>query len=575
MSLGEKAVLHISSAFAFGAVGLPVTDPQDRGLGEYIVPPNADLEFEVHLLKIQPTPPQRIPPRESVLREPPQRPYDRYGDPDFGSSSSFGDSKLWEIPKEERIFDVGTRVQIIGLTSETGKKLNGKVGEIVQVEEIKGRYQVKLPGDPDPKSVAPDKIKLAGLDARWSRNDLARIVQPRGDEGEPLPYDGCLCYLIQSSKPVRPRNKTEDSDQPEKPEPPEEASYLVDVRGVYTIVKCKYLRVCTRKDDDDPRAILSWSWSSIILMGFCIAVTVIFLLGSGLVVLQVTAARIDQISAPLGLEVAMLALGTPMFAVVWMVGAIGGGWVLHAPIRDPRVFFLSLHELGVSVASARSLQRISCVSIAMLLSGMFLMHQELVLPHLPGGRTGQKGTEFILFGLGAAAGIAVTGVFPYEVKQSSGQTWSSWLHFSGYLVFLGSVYFFMRTAGPLYSPELYVPTASEESNEDFSESVEAATNSKLLQHEFVRKILWIRHDILMRLPPAVLIFPVMVRLWESSSKKKQSEQTMSSALMRNAMGLAQWLAVVNFAAVLLSYGPEIAVAALLPRPSDDPLGGFS
>mmetsp|Transcript_1178 Transcript_1178/g.1995 ORF Transcript_1178/g.1995 Transcript_1178/m.1995 type:complete len:660 (-) Transcript_1178:51-2030(-) len=592
MSLGEKAILHISSDFAYGAKGWKVD-----GNSDYVIPPNADLEYEVHLLRTFPTPPARLPPRETPLREPHDRQYDRY-DRDFGSSSSFDRDafrrraaakepakaapkkepekprRLWEIPKEERIFNVGTRVQIFGLTSDTGKKLNGKVGEIVEVEEIKGRYQVKLPNDDNPKSVAPDKIRLAGPDARWSSGDLARIVvHPKGDDSEAHPDDGALCYLLRSA--ILPKKKKdEDSDQPEKPKPkPEDVNWYVDVNGLPLAVKCKYLRVCTQKDDDDPKGILSWSWSSIILVGFCIAVTVIFLLGSGLVVVQVTAARIDQSTAPLGIEVAMLALGTPMFAVVWMVGAIGGGYVLHAPIRDPRVYCLSLHELSVGVTSARSLCRIAFVSIAMLLSGMFLMHQELVLPHLPGGRTGPKGTEFISFGLAAAAGVAVQGVFPWEIKS----TWSTYIHYSGYLVFLVSIYFFMRSAGPLYSPELYVPTVTEEGNEDFSEAVDVATSSKLLQHEFVRKILWVRHDILMRLPPATLIFPLMVRLWESSSKKDRpdKETSVSSPTMRNAMGLAQWLAVLNFAAIFMSYGPEIAVAALLPRPSDDPLGGFS
>eukprot|EP00427_Karlodinium_veneficum_P003759 CAMPEP_0169165674 /NCGR_PEP_ID=MMETSP1015-20121227/59545_1 /TAXON_ID=342587 /ORGANISM="Karlodinium micrum, Strain CCMP2283" /LENGTH=651 /DNA_ID=CAMNT_0009238295 /DNA_START=118 /DNA_END=2074 /DNA_ORIENTATION=- len=584
MSLGEKAILHISSDFAYGAKGWKVD-----GNSDYVIPPNADLEYEVHLLRTFPTPPARLPPRETPLREPHDRQYDRY-DRDFGSSSSFDRDafrrraaakepakaapkkepekprRLWEIPKEERIFNVGTRVQIFGLTSDTGKKLNGKVGEIVEVEEIKGRYQVKLPNDDNPKSVAPDKIRLAGPDARWSSGDLARIVvHPKGDDSEAHPDDGALCYLLRSA--ILPKKKKdEDSDQPEKPKPkPEDVNWYVDVNGLPLAVKCKYLRVCTQKDDDDPKGILSWSWSSIILVGFCIAVTVIFLLGSGLVVVQVTAARIDQSTAPLGIEVAMLALGTPMFAVVWMVGAIGGGYVLHAPIRDPRVYCLSLHELS-------SLPYRVCVNCYAPFRNVFNASR-IGIADLPGGRTGPKGTEFISFGLAAAAGVAVQGVFPWEIKS----TWSTYIHYSGYLVFLVSIYFFMRSAGPLYSPELYVPTVTEEGNEDFSEAVDVATSSKLLQHEFVRKILWVRHDILMRLPPATLIFPLMVRLWESSSKKDRpdKETSVSSPTMRNAMGLAQWLAVLNFAAIFMSYGPEIAVAALLPRPSDDPLGGFS
>ena len=42
MSLGEKAILHITSDYGYGA----------RGAGNGLIPPNADLDFEVELLQI-------------------------------------------------------------------------------------------------------------------------------------------------------------------------------------------------------------------------------------------------------------------------------------------------------------------------------------------------------------------------------------------------------------------------------------------------------------------------------------------------------------------------------------------
>jgi hypothetical protein len=42
MSLGEKAVLHITSDYGYGA----------GGAGDGVIPPNADLDFEVELLQI-------------------------------------------------------------------------------------------------------------------------------------------------------------------------------------------------------------------------------------------------------------------------------------------------------------------------------------------------------------------------------------------------------------------------------------------------------------------------------------------------------------------------------------------
>ena len=42
MSLGEKAVLHITSDYGYG----------NQGAGQGVIPPNADLDFEVELLQI-------------------------------------------------------------------------------------------------------------------------------------------------------------------------------------------------------------------------------------------------------------------------------------------------------------------------------------------------------------------------------------------------------------------------------------------------------------------------------------------------------------------------------------------
>jgi FK506-binding protein 1 len=42
MSVGEKAMLHITSDYGYGT----------RGAGHGVIPPNADLNFEVQLLSI-------------------------------------------------------------------------------------------------------------------------------------------------------------------------------------------------------------------------------------------------------------------------------------------------------------------------------------------------------------------------------------------------------------------------------------------------------------------------------------------------------------------------------------------
>jgi hypothetical protein len=79
--------------------------------------------------------------------------------------------------EDELAFDLGTSVEVFGLTSETGKQLNGKVGVILMIDRMKGRYHVKLPKDNDPKSIKPENLRCEPAVKRSRSDDIARIVE--------------------------------------------------------------------------------------------------------------------------------------------------------------------------------------------------------------------------------------------------------------------------------------------------------------------------------------------------------------------------------------------------------------
>mmetsp|Transcript_113283 Transcript_113283/g.199980 ORF Transcript_113283/g.199980 Transcript_113283/m.199980 type:complete len:88 (+) Transcript_113283:2-265(+) len=61
--------------------------------------------------------------------------------------------------REIEPFNPGDQVEVFGLQSESGKKLNGKTGQVTKFDTGKGRYQVELRGLAVAQSLKPENLR--------------------------------------------------------------------------------------------------------------------------------------------------------------------------------------------------------------------------------------------------------------------------------------------------------------------------------------------------------------------------------------------------------------------------------
>eukprot|EP00927_Polykrikos_kofoidii_P077759 TRINITY_DN74674_c0_g1_i1.p1 TRINITY_DN74674_c0_g1~~TRINITY_DN74674_c0_g1_i1.p1 ORF type:complete len:581 (+),score=96.95 TRINITY_DN74674_c0_g1_i1:133-1743(+) len=531
-----------------------------------------------------------------------------YGrDASFGARGS-GDAASSSSSRRPVIKE-GDRVEIFGLESEAGKQLNSQEGIASKYVEEKGRWEVLLDGGERCVSVKPinllkkrsappsygsasDKKRgatgasagsssegsssaaaramaqvaaaVGAEDSKWSRGDPARLVglvktpeteSAKDEEKDLHTLNNSLCKLVG---------------------PVGNSQWLVEVQNKCHKIKTQNLRVCTRAEDRK-WAMGKWSLTVRILLAGGIFLTMILLLETELSVQKVSAlsaaAREEEPeeeednwssrwppSTTPGPRVAFLASTVPFFSLMWILATVGGCYKLHSSLRDPLVRFPQISELAVGPSSATVMYRIGFAAAAALLAAMVLLHQEMALPHLPGGRHGTLGADFTWYGLAAAGGVATQGVFVLEPGLSK----QTVVHLLGAMFFFYAAWCHMGAARRLYCPGADIPP---DGNDELAALAEVAAASRLLKHELVERVVEIRHSVLMRGPMAVFIVPVLAQLVERAPIDTNPAGS-SSPSLRSALGLAQWLVVLNFALIFVSYGPELSVAAMLAMPSE-------
>lgn len=299
-----------------------------------------------------------------------------------------------------------------------------------------------------------------------------------------------------------------------------------------------------------------------------LAISMLILLLAELSIRRLTSLRVQirdgSISTAVpGVSLAILATLAPASAILWAVATMTGCYNLHEPLHDPDVKFIQISEMATGRRSAKVLYRIGMSATGALLAATVLIHQELALPHLPGGRDSELGKNFTWYGLVSAAGVAMQGIFVLEPHMS----YQTGLHLVGTLAFFFGAWSHMGVAQSLYLPHLDLPPEDHPRWDDVSTLVEAATASQLLQHTWVHAIVRVRHDILMRAPMAVFLIPLLSQFSDRAPLTKNPGA--SSPATRSLMGLAQWMVVLNFALIFLSFGPELSMASMLPLPSDE------
>ncbi|CAK8991276.1 Hypothetical protein SCF082_LOCUS2590 [Durusdinium trenchii] len=241
----------------------------------------------------------------------------------------------------------------------------------------------------------------------------------------------------------------------------------------------------------------------------------------------------------------------------WIVGTVAGCYAMHESLQDPEVRFPQISELAVGPNGAKMLYRLGFGSAAMLLAATVQLHSELALPQLPGGQHGDAGESFTFYGLCSAFGVGLQGLALLEPHLSM----QTLLHLAGALGFFYGAWCHMGAAQSLYLPT--VPNEDHPGYQEALEAFEAAEESKLLNVPVVHFLVLLRHKVLMRGPLLVFLVPLLSQFAERSENA-----TAQSPRTRSLMGLVQWLVVLNFALIFLSYGPELSVAAFLALPDE-------
>eukprot|EP00439_Symbiodinium_sp_Y106_P062776 s571_g9.t1 len=264
-----------------------------------------------------------------------------------------------------------------------------------------------------------------------------------------------------------------------------------------------------------------------------------------------------------GLASAALPLVAVSGSLLWIVATVCGCYAMHRSLMDPEVPFPQISELAVGPDAAKLLYRVGFASSAALLASVVQLHRDLGLPHLPGGRGGEAGEEFSFYGLLAAGGVALQGVALLDPAM----TLQTLLHLAGALVFFWASWCHTSAAAKLYLPGWSMPAEESPEYQQVVDAMEAAEDSKLLAVPAVWWLVRIRHKVLMRGPLAMFLGPLVMQFLERSQDRETGMA--QSPRTRNWMGILQWLVVANFALIFFSYGPELAIAAMLPLPQED------
>merc|ERR1712190_139352 len=201
---------------------------------------------------------------------------------------------------------------------------------------------------------------------------------------------------------------------------------------------------------------------------------------------------------------------------------------------------------------------------SLLLAAMMVLHHELVVPYLPGGQAGDKGNSFTWYGILAAVGMGLQGLFVSDVMWSAHVI----LHYMGHALFLVGSWGASTTAGPLYMPASYFPAEFSfnwlAARQQHVEDVTAAASSRLLQLPHEGMLISLRHNIIVPMPLICFVLPLFFWVRERRRSAKVKGTDNATPQMRDIMGCAQWLMALSIAVFFISFGPELAIAAYLP-----------
>jgi hypothetical protein len=466
----------------------------------------------------------------------------------------------------------GTFVEIFGLESGEGQKLNGQQGRVTHYIYEKIRYEVALSGGKK-VSVRPMNLKELEkkLDAKWMYGNTCRLVCLRDAEDEALrEANGCLGTLMSRSF--------------------QSSSWKVMSNGKMHSVPWECLRVCSEEEEG-----IKFGYKSQLFQSFVVVTTVHLILAFMIVSAKVEFPEVfssDSDEEQADDSIIRLFLNPPIpstyvaglcaavagwsFLVLW--GTIVTCCTMHRSLWDPQTTFPQIAELSVGQRRAKTVFRFGFGMVAAMVLASVVLHRELVIPHLP---SNPQATEDIIFwgivgvvGVGVQAGSLVEEVY----------SWHTLVHRLGHFMVVLAAYKYQNATMKLYLPGVhttietwllmlreYLPDREllEDKDKDWASTEliknaqEFVSNSKFLGHSAVHTAVMIRYHILSYWPLCVLMLPVLSSICE---RVPENSKVSGSTLLRSMYAWLQWLLAIVLSLMQLSYVPDLMVASTMPVP---------
>jgi hypothetical protein len=226
-------------------------------------------------------------------------------------------------------------------------------------------------------------------------------------------------------------------------------------------------------------------------------------------------------------------------------------WRTGDNIRDPRVIFPAISELGAAMPEQRVYQ------VGFAITGLLLMvhirlFSQLVVPKLLeyGNSEMQNHADLaISWGYYSAAGVILQGLFTLEMKMSM----QSMVHWGGAVLFMSGAMNHAQNSKSLYESAL-----------QYSDNVEVLRNESLLNAVYVRKLILDYSSFVMFVPI------ILAQVFFASSSgtpppparrlpNGQEEPQMPDPKTMNTMGVMQWAIVLQFAVYFCTYAVDLYV----------------
>jgi len=496
-----------------------------------------------------------------------------------GKEAAKGDKESPKEPSAEDLkkygpsgFKPGTFVEIFGLESGDGKKMNGLKGRITKYIYEKIRYEVSL--GQKKVSIRPINLQVTDKpDKKWTYGNTCRLVAVHDEEDEALrDASGCLGTLMS-------RNIG--------------GAWSAMANGKIHSVHPEHLRVCT--DDEEYSA---FGRPSQIFLSLTVVVTFHILLGVGIVALKCTmpglfefghgddgfepaerGTLIKVLNPTIPSEyVAGLCATTAVWSFLVLWGSIFVCCRMHRCLWDPLTTFPQIAELSVGRRSAKVMFRLGFGMVALLLLASLVLHKQIVMPHLP--PMGSAQDDVFFWGLVAVAGVTVQAVVLVEPSYG----WHTLAQRAAGALIMWAAYKHMNLTMSLYLPGVqsspqawfqllrdYVADGHEtnpsEEEQAYAELLrnakEFAASSKFLRDPALQIAVIVRYHVLSYWPSALLMLPVFSSILE---KLPDNSKVSGSSLLRSLFAWLQWFLVLVCSLMHLSYIPDLVIASLLPIP---------